>query len=71
MSTDQDRLDELVAELGRDGEAGVSDGFVDRVIATARWQRVLKGVLEGLEKFVGAVAAVTKVGMGAKDTPPR
>jgi hypothetical protein len=69
VSTEETRLDELVAELDDDAAKArpVSQGFVDSVVAAARWQRVLKGALDSLERLVESVAAAAKLALGGKD----
>ncbi|MDH3226820.1 MAG: hypothetical protein OEM67_06990 [Thermoleophilia bacterium] len=69
MSTDERRLDELVAELDDDADraGSATQGFVDNVVATARWQQVLKNSLDVLEKLVESIAAAAKLALGGKD----
>lgn len=73
MSTEESRLDELVAELDDDAvRAGfVSQGFVSNVVATARWQRVLKNALDAVEKLVESIATGLKLAAGGKDDRSR
>lgn len=73
MSTEETRLDEIVAELDDDADrAGpVSQGFVDNVVTTARWQQVLKSALDALQKLVDSIAAAAKLALGGKDDPNR
>lgn len=73
MSTDETRLEEIVAELDDDADraGSVSQGFVDNVVATARWQQVLKSALDALEMLVESVAAAAKLALGGKGDPNR
>ncbi len=72
MSTQDERLDELVAELDDDADAAsASQGFVDNVIATAKWQRVVKNALDTLEKLLESIATALKLAAGGKDDRKR
>jgi hypothetical protein len=68
MSDDQERLDELVDELNSEGDrAGhPSMGLVDDVVATARWQAVVRRALGNLVGLAGSIGEAARIGMGGK-----